>query len=48
MERDFSGAFARCQQFIIAADVWYGSDILGERLPGPGYYGEKGYYVSNE
>jgi 3-methyladenine DNA glycosylase AlkD len=33
--RDLAGAFARGYDFIVAADVWYGSDILGERVPGP-------------
>lgn len=33
--RDPQGAFERCHTYIIAADVWYGADILGERLPGP-------------
>jgi 3-methyladenine DNA glycosylase AlkD len=33
--RDPGGAFARCRAFIVAADVWYGADILGERVPGP-------------
>jgi 3-methyladenine DNA glycosylase AlkD len=33
--RDLDGALARCHHFIVAADVWYGSDILGERVPGP-------------
>jgi 3-methyladenine DNA glycosylase AlkD len=32
---DLPGAFERCQQHILAADVWYGADILGERIPGP-------------
>jgi 3-methyladenine DNA glycosylase AlkD len=35
LERDLSGAFARCRVFIINADVWYATDILGERVPGP-------------
>ena len=35
LARDPVGAFARCHDFIIAADVWYGADILGERVPGP-------------
>ena len=35
MDRDLTGAFARCREFIRAADVWYGADILGERVPGP-------------
>jgi 3-methyladenine DNA glycosylase AlkD len=33
--RDFGGALSRCKMYIIAADVWYGADILGERVPGP-------------
>ena len=35
LDRDPAGAFARCREFIIAADVWYAADILGERVPGP-------------
>jgi 3-methyladenine DNA glycosylase AlkD len=35
LERDLEGALARCQAFVKAADVWYGADILGERVPGP-------------
>jgi len=35
LDRDLPGAFARCWHFVIAADVWYGADILGERVPGP-------------
>jgi len=35
LDRDFAGAFARCRNFTIAADVWYATDILGERVPGP-------------
>jgi 3-methyladenine DNA glycosylase AlkD len=34
LERDLAGAFERCRQFIIAADVWYGADTLGEGVPG--------------
>ncbi len=33
---DLPGAFALAQDYIVAADVWYGTDILGERVPGPG------------
>ena len=29
-----SAAFERCRAAAILADVWYGADILGERLPG--------------
>lgn len=35
LTRDPAGAFARCRAFVIAADIWYGADILGERVPGP-------------
>ncbi len=35
LDRDIEGAFSRCRRFVVAADVWYGSDILGERVPGP-------------
>ena len=35
MDRDSVDAFARCRGFVIAADVWYATDILGERVPGP-------------
>jgi 3-methyladenine DNA glycosylase AlkD len=35
LERDLTGAFARCRDFIVAGDVWYAADILAERVPGP-------------
>jgi hypothetical protein len=35
LDRDPGGALARCLRHIIDADVWYGADILGERVPGP-------------
>ena len=35
LDRDMSGAFDRCRRFAVRADVWYGADILGERVPGP-------------
>jgi len=35
LDRDLAGALVRCRDYIIAADVWYGADILGERVPGP-------------
>lgn len=35
LDRDMKGAFERCRSFIKAADVWYGTDIIGERVPGP-------------
>lgn len=38
--RDPGGAFGRCRATIVAADVWYGADILGERVPGPALVAE--------
>ena len=35
LDRDLAGAHARCRSFIILADIWYATDILGERIPGP-------------
>jgi len=35
LDRDPEGALARCREYIITADVWYATDILGERVPGP-------------
>lgn len=32
---DLPGAFERCCGYVAAADVWYGADIFGERVPGP-------------
>lgn len=40
LDRDPPGAFARCRDFITAADVWYAADILGERVPGPALVAE--------
>jgi hypothetical protein len=34
LDRDITGAFARCHAYVMAADVWYGADILGEGLIG--------------
>lgn len=34
LDRDLPGAFARCRGHIIAADVWYAADILGEGVIG--------------
>lgn len=34
LDRDLTGAFARCRDFIIAADVWYAADTLGEGVVG--------------
>jgi hypothetical protein len=33
--RDQEGAFARCRAFVVEGQVWYATDILGERVPGP-------------
>ena len=35
VDRDLKGAFSRCRDAVISADVWYATDILGERIPGP-------------
>ncbi|NOR82601.1 MAG: hypothetical protein GQ526_03820 [Ardenticatenales bacterium] len=35
LDRDMAGALTRCREFVLLADVWYGADILGERVPGP-------------
>jgi 3-methyladenine DNA glycosylase AlkD len=35
IESDLAGTFKHCRQYIITADTWYGTDILGERVPGP-------------
>lgn len=32
---NLSGAIGRARAYIIEADIWYGADILGERVPGP-------------
>jgi 3-methyladenine DNA glycosylase AlkD len=34
LHRDLPGALARCRHYIIAADVWYAADILGEGVVG--------------
>lgn len=36
LERDFSGAFIRSREYIVLGDEWYSTDIIGERVPGPG------------
>jgi hypothetical protein len=33
--RDPHGAFDRCRSYVILADIWYATDIMGERVPGP-------------
>jgi 3-methyladenine DNA glycosylase AlkD len=35
LDRDLVGALQRCQKFILTGDVWYSTDILGERVSGP-------------
>jgi 3-methyladenine DNA glycosylase AlkD len=34
LDRDLAGAFARCRDFIVIADVWYAADTLGEGVVG--------------
>jgi 3-methyladenine DNA glycosylase AlkD len=34
LERDLAGVFVRCREYIVAADVWYGADTLGEGVVG--------------
>ena len=34
LDRDLSGAIGRARRYILAADVWYAADIIGERVPG--------------
>jgi 3-methyladenine DNA glycosylase AlkD len=34
LARDLGGAFARCRAYILAADVWYAADIMGEGVAG--------------
>lgn len=35
LNSDLEGALAASRRFIEFADVWYGADILAERVPGP-------------
>ena len=35
LSRDLEWAFARTDAFLVQADVWYATDILAERVPGP-------------
>ena len=42
LARDLVGAFACCRNYVIMADVWYATDILGERVPGPALVQEFG------
>jgi hypothetical protein len=39
LDRDLSGALDRCCGYVMRADIWYGADILGERVPGPALLG---------
>jgi 3-methyladenine DNA glycosylase AlkD len=39
LDHDLEGAFARCREFIIAADVWYATDIMGEGVTGQALVG---------
>jgi hypothetical protein len=34
LDRDLSGAFARCREYIVAAGVWYAADTMGEGVVG--------------
>ena len=34
LDRDLAGAFARCRDFIVVADVWYAADTMGEGVVG--------------
>lgn len=34
-DHDLDGALVRCRKWIASACVWYASDILAERVPGP-------------
>jgi 3-methyladenine DNA glycosylase AlkD len=34
LPRDLAGAFARCRDFIVVADVWYAADTMGEGVVG--------------
>jgi 3-methyladenine DNA glycosylase AlkD len=35
LDRDLEGSFALSRTYIVDANVWFGADILGERVPGP-------------
>jgi hypothetical protein len=35
LDRDLAGAFERSRAYMISGDVWYCTDILAERVPGP-------------
>ena len=42
LDTDPSGAMAHCRRLVVVADVWYATDILGERVPGPALVGQFG------
>jgi len=35
LDRDLERALERCRACVVGADIWYATDILGERVPGP-------------
>lgn len=35
LDREPADVFARCRGFVVLADIWYATDIFGERVPGP-------------
>jgi hypothetical protein len=35
LDRDLAGVFDRCRAYVIAGNIWYCTDILAERVPGP-------------
>jgi hypothetical protein len=39
LARDLAGALERCRRYIIASDVWYGADIMGEGVAGQALVG---------
>jgi hypothetical protein len=34
LDNDMPAVFERCLRYIVVADIWYATDILGERVPG--------------
>jgi hypothetical protein len=36
LETDLPTTFRLARQYMVRADIWYGADILAERVPGPG------------
>jgi len=39
LDRELPATFVRCHDFIIASDVWYATDTLGEGVPGQALVG---------